>query len=158
VPQDATLFPHLSVEQNLRYGQPRAPETDERFSLEHVSDLLGIADLRRAHVNGLSGGERQRVALARALLSHPRVLLLDEPLASLDASRKETILPYLRRVRDEFALPMLYVSHSPEEMLALCDDVLVLAGGRLAMRGAPRDIFEPTDDVRYRLRAPSPPA
>ena len=163
VPQDGALFPHLSVAQNLRYGQPRraarepadsAAET-ARFSLEHVAELLGIASLLSAQIAGLSGGERQRVALARALLSHPRLLLLDEPLVGLDAARREAILPYLRRVRDEFALPMLYVSHAPEEILALCDEVLVLDAGRVVGRGSPAELFVPTGEPRYRLREPS---
>ena len=163
VPQDGALFPHLSVAQNLRYGQPRraargpADSAAEaaRFSLEHVAELLGIASLLSAQIAGLSGGERQRVALARALLSHPRLLLLDEPLAGLDAARREAILPYLRRVRDKFALPMLYVSHAPEEILALCDEVLVLDAGRVVGRGSPAELFVPTGEPRYRLREPS---
>ena len=157
VPQDGALFPHLSVAQNLCYGQPRQPADDTAalFSLEHVTEILGIAPLLSARIAGLSGGERQRVALARALLSHPRLLLLDEPLAGLDAARREAILPYLRRVRDEFVLPMLYVSHNPEEILALCDEVLVLETGRLASRGKPSDLFVATDEPRYRLRSGS---
>ncbi len=156
VAQDTALFPHLSVEENLRYGFRPGRKTDDdndhRFSIDHICDLLGIAHLRTARVPGLSGGERQRISLARALLSFPRLLLLDEPLASLDASRKEAILPYLRRVRDEFALPMLYVSHAPEEMMALCDEILVLEAGRVVSRGAPAEIFEPVPTPCYRLR------
>lgn len=159
VSQDAALFPHLSVEQNLRYGAPRSgdvPVADRSraalFSLDHVCELLGIAHLRAAPVPGLSGGERQRIALARALISRPRLLLLDEPLASLDASRKALIVPYLRRIRDEFAIPMLYVSHAPEELFALCDEVLVLSAGRLVARGSPSEVFEPSPEPRYRLR------
>lgn len=152
VPQDGALFPHLNVEQNIRYGQPRGLQTDPRFSIDHICEFLGINLLRTSRVTGLSGGERQRIALARALLSHPRLLLLDEPLASLDASRKETILPYLRRVRDEFGLPMLYVSHAPEELVALCDEVLVLDAGRLVTRGPPSEIFETFTAPRHRLR------
>lgn len=152
VPQDGALFPHLSVDQNINYARPRRVETDARFTLDHVCELLGIAPLRNARITGLSGGERQRVALARALLSHPRLLLLDEPLASLDSARKETILPYLRRIRDEFALPMIYVSHAPEELVALCDEVLVLDSGRLVTRGSPSEIFESVSAPRHRLR------
>jgi len=152
VSQDAAIFPHLSVEENLRYGLRHGPKTDDRFSIDHICDLLGIAHLRTARAPSLSGGERQRVALARALLSHPRLLLLDEPLTGMDAARKDAILPYLRRVRDEFALPMIYVSHAPEEMMALCDEILVLASGRVVSRGAPADIFEPDPDPGYRLR------
>lgn len=155
VPQDAALFPHLSVRQNLRYGAPRAalagPDA-ERFSEAHVCEVLGIAHLHQAAVGELSGGERQRVALARALLSHPRLLLLDEPLAGLDAARKAAILPIFARLRDEFRVPIVFVSHSAEEMVALCDEVLVLDQGRLVARGAPRELFEPSPEPRYRLR------
>lgn len=157
VPQDAALFPHLGVAQNLRYGAPRAalagPDAG-RFTEDHVCEVLGIGHLlaATAAVSELSGGERQRVALARALLSHPRLLLLDEPLAGLDAARKAAILPVLARIRDEFRVPILYVSHSPEELIALCDEVLVLADGRLVGRGPPRDLFEPGPEPRYRLK------
>jgi molybdate transport system ATP-binding protein len=161
VPQDAALFPHLTVAENLRYGAPRAalagPDA-ERFSEAHVCEVLGLAGLHAAAVGELSGGERQRVALARALLSHPRLLLLDEPLAGLDAARKATILPVLARLRDEFRLPIVYVSHSPEEIVALCDEVLVFAAGRLVARGAPPALFEPSPEPRYRLRRATPPA
>ena len=160
VPQDGALFPHLNVAQNLRYGLPRAraastdtAEADARFAFAHICDLLGITGLLSARIAGLSGGERQRIALARALLSHPRLLLLDEPLAGLDAERKAAILPYLRRVRDEFELPMLYVSHAAEELVALCDDVLVLAGGRLVAQGSPESVFQRHDAIAYSLRA-----
>lgn len=155
VPQDGALFPHLSVIQNLRYGERRqfAAESPARFSLRHVVDVLGIEPLLSSRIAGLSGGERQRVALARALLSHPRLLLLDEPLSGLDAERRETILPYLRKVRDEFALPMLYVSHESAEMVALCDEVLVLSEGRVIARGEPHVLFERSAEPRYRLRA-----
>ncbi len=160
VPQDGALFPHLNVAQNLRYGLPRAraaltntAEADSRFAFEHICDLLGITGLLAARIAGLLGGERQRIALARALLSHPRLLLLDEPIAGLDAERKAAILPYLRRVRDEFELPMLYVSHAAEELVALCDDVLVLAGGRLVAQGSPERVFQRHDAIAYSLRA-----
>lgn len=158
VPQDGALFPHLDVDQNINYGRPHRAETDPRFTLDHICALLGIAPLRTARIAGLSGGERQRVALARALLSHPRLLLLDEPLASLDSARKETILPYLRRIRDEFSLPMIYVSHAPEELVAICDDVLVLDCGRLVTRGRPSEIFETVTAPCHRLRRGGVPA
>jgi molybdate transport system ATP-binding protein len=100
----------------------------------------------------LSGGEKQRVALGRALLAGPRLLLLDEPLAGLDAPLRERLLPYLARVRDEFAVPMLYVTHSPDEVMALCDDVLVLASGRVDARGRPSELFQATPHPRYERR------
>jgi molybdate transport system ATP-binding protein len=143
VPQDAALFPHLSVGQNLRYGERRAAAVagSVPFGRDHVCELLGISDLLTQSAARLSGGERQRVALARALVSAPRLLLLDEPLAALDAARKDAILPYLRRVRDEFRLPMLFVSHLPREILALCDEMLVLHDGRVAQAGAVDEVF-----------------
>ncbi len=141
VPQDGALFPHLGVEANLRYGARGANGTE----LDRACDLLGIQALRARGLEGLSGGERQRIAIARALAIAPRLLLLDEPLAALDTARKETILPYLRRLRDELRAPMIYVSHALPEIVALCDDLAVIAGGRILQHG-------PTDDV---LRHPA---
>ena len=156
VPQDAALFPHLNVEENLRYGAPRdrlgGRRPSPEFAFDRVCQLLGIKQLLRAAPVRLSGGERQRVALGRALLSHPRLLLLDEPLAGLDRARKEAILPYLARVRHEFSLPMLYVSHAAEEMVSFCDEVLVLERGRLISQGRPVQVFVPENSPTYRLR------
>jgi molybdate transport system ATP-binding protein len=153
VPQDGALFPHLDVTGNLRYGAARG-DAAHSPEFEAVRDLLGLRGLERASPTELSGGERQRVALGRALLSRPRALLLDEPLAGLDAGRKSEILPYLRRIRDEFKLPVIFVSHHPEDILALCDEVLVLSEGRLVARGAPGAVFEATSEPRYRIRIP----
>jgi molybdate transport system ATP-binding protein len=141
VPQDAALFPHLSVDGNLRFAERRAGAAGEAFSRSHVCTVLGIGGLLSRRVTDLSGGERQRVALARALVSAPRLLLLDEPLAGIDASLKEAILPYLQRIRDEFAVPMVYVSHAAQEMIALCDDLAVLSSGRLLQLGAIDEVF-----------------
>lgn len=141
VPQDGALFPHLSVEGNLRFAERRAAAVNKVFSRENVSALLGIEALLPRRPATLSGGERQRVAIARALVSVPKLLLLDEPLAALDAARKAAILPYLQRVRDEFGVPVLYVSHVPQEMLALCDDMAVLADGRLLQHGPVGEVF-----------------
>jgi molybdate transport system ATP-binding protein len=141
VPQDGALFPHLSVRGNLLYGRPRGETAEQAFSLEHVTELLDIGRLLERKIGGLSGGEKQRVALARALLSSPRLLLLDEPLAALDGERKRRILEYLRHVRDELHVPMLYVSHSTGEVLEICEEVLVLEQGNLIARGEPREIF-----------------
>jgi len=141
VPQDGALFPHLSVEGNLRFAERRAPAGGRDARRGQVCELLEIAALLARPVAELSGGERQRVALARALVSAPRLLLLDEPLAALDAARKAAVLPYLRRIRDEFRVPILYVSHAPEEMIALCDDMAVLAGGRVLQQGAVEEVF-----------------
>src|SRR5690606_13320872 len=114
--QDARLFPHYSVRGNLLYGAPRSAP---RREFDDVVALLGLAPLLARRPGSLSGGERQRVALGRALLSRPRLLLLDEPLASLDVSRREEVLPYLERLRDTFAIPMVFVSHQFDEVLRL---------------------------------------
>lgn len=134
VPQDLALFPHLSVRQNLLYGYKPKGDTSSLFSVEHITKVLEIQSLIQRSVLDLSGGEKQRVALARALLTSPRLLLLDEPLASLDGGLKAKILPYLARVRDEFQLPMLYVTHNPKEVMAICDEVLVMSQGRIVSR------------------------
>ena len=139
VPQDLALFPHLSVRQNLLYGHNAKLETNHLFSFDHVTQVLEIQSLAPRNVTDLSGGEKQRVALARALLTSPRLLLLDEPLASLDLNLKSKIIPYLARIRDEFRLPMLYVTHDPEEVRALCDEVLVLNRGRIITRSRPAE-------------------
>ena len=131
VPQDLALFPHLSVRQNLLYGHRPHEVINPLFTFERVVEVLEVEPLLSRNVTTISGGEKQRVALARALLTSPQLLLLDEPLASLDQKLKARILPYLRRVRDEFHLPMLYVTHEPDEVRALCDDVLLMEGGRI---------------------------
>jgi len=140
--QEASLFPHLNVLGNLRYGQRRSPRpvdgtggADARFSLEHAIDLLGIGHLLKRKPGSLSGGERQRVGIARALAVNPRVLLMDEPLAALDLKRKQEILPYLERLHDELAIPVLYVSHAPDEVARLADHLVVLDGGRVLASG-----------------------
>lgn len=151
VPQDLALFPHLSVEQNIRYGI--RPDTATPFDLNHIVELLGLRGLLSRPIGQLSGGEKQRVALARALASSPQWLLLDEPLASLDAHLKSLVLPYFQRVRAEFRVPMLYVTHNPEEVMALADEVLVLERGRIVRRGTPTELFELTTRPVYQLKA-----
>jgi molybdate transport system ATP-binding protein len=152
VPQEGALFPHLSVKKNLLYGcDPHQPRPDG-LTFGHVTDVLEIAALTERAIGTLSGGERQRVALGRALLAAPRLLLLDEPLAGLDAPLRERLLPYLARVRDEFAIPMLYVTHSPDEVMTLCDAVLVLAGGKVTAHGRPADFFQAASNPRYELK------
>lgn len=123
--QEARLFPHLDVSRNLRYGQHGRGE-ESRFGFEAVVRLLGIDALLARSTRNLSGGEAQRVAIGRALLSQPSVLLLDEPLSSVDPARREELIPYLQRVRDETMLPIVYVSHSREEVQRLTDAVHVL--------------------------------
>ncbi len=149
VPQDLALFPHLSVRGNLQYGYRPEKSGNTLFSFAHVCQILEIEALVDRAVTDLSGGEKQRVALARALLASPRLLLLDEPLAKLDRPLKARILPYLRRIRDEFRLPMLYVSHEPEEVAALCDEVLLIERGRFVARGRPGDVLaNSTADIK----------
>jgi molybdate transport system ATP-binding protein len=141
VPQDLALFPHLSVRQNLLYGCKPNDAANPLFSFEHVTKVLEIEPLISRGVTELSGGEKQRVALARALLASPNLLLLDEPLASLDAPLKAKIIPYLTRIRDEFQIPMLYVTHDRLEALALADEVIILINGRVRQSGPAAEVF-----------------
>jgi len=134
VPQDLALFPHLSVQQNLLYGAKGIRTHDTLFSYDHITEILEIQPLTHRRVTNLSGGEKQRVALARALLASPQLLLLDEPLASLDTALKSKIIPYLARIRDEFHLPMLYVTHDWEEARALCAEALIMERGKIVRR------------------------
>jgi molybdate transport system ATP-binding protein len=133
--QESSLFSHLSVRRNLEYGWKRVPSVERRIALDHTVELLGIGPLLTRMPATLSGGERQRVAMARALLASPRLLLMDEPLASLDEARKGEVLYYIERLRDELRLPILYVSHSIEEVVRLADKVIVLAAGKVAHAG-----------------------
>lgn len=128
--QDGRLFPHYDVRGNLNYGLRRAGARPARINFDNVVELLGLASLLDRRVFRLSGGERQRVALGRALLAQPRLLLLDEPLASLDVARKEELLPYFERLRDELALPMVFVTHAFDEVIRLAQHVVVLERGR----------------------------
>ena len=121
--QDARLFPHLDVRRNLLYGRHAAAGEGPRFELDAVVALLGIDALLRRRTANLSGGEAQRVAIGRALLSQPALLLFDEPLSALDQARREELIPWLQRVRDEVRLPMLYVSHHPDEVRRLAEAV-----------------------------------
>ena len=123
--QDARLFPHLDVRRNLQYGR-HASDADPAFGFDAVVALLGIGPLLERRIANLSGGETQRIALGRALLSQPALLLLDEPLSMLDQARREELIPYLQRVRDETTLPLIYVSHSADEVKRLTDAVHVL--------------------------------
>jgi molybdate transport system ATP-binding protein len=134
--QDSRLFPHLSVASNLRYGERRAPRDGGGPGFEEVVALLGIGPLLDRRPARLSGGEKQRVALGRALLSRPRLLLMDEPLAALDAGRRAEVLPFLARLREAAALPILYVTHALDEVDALADRLVVLEAGRVLAEGS----------------------
>ena len=125
--QDVRLFPHRDVRANLLYGRHGARGDGATFALDAVVDLLGIAPLLARRPANLSGGEAQRVAIGRALLSQPAILLFDEPLSALDQSRREELIPYLQRVRDEIALPMVYVSHTEDDVRRIAHAVHVLA-------------------------------
>jgi molybdate transport system ATP-binding protein len=133
--QEASLFEHLSVRANLEFGMKRVPLSERTFSTEAVAGLLGIGDLLARRPGKLSGGERQRVAIARALLASPRLLLMDEPLAALDLRRKQEILPYLERLHDELSIPIIYVSHAPDEVARLADHLVLLDAGRAIASG-----------------------
>lgn len=141
VPQDLALFPHLPVRENILYGRKSEVTPEPLFRFDHIVDLLEIGTLLERSITKLSGGERQRVALARALLSSPRLLLLDEPLSGLDARLKGQILPFLQRIKQEFPIPMLYVTHHLEEVTALCDYVLLLECGRITQSGTPSEVL-----------------
>ena len=132
--QDGQLFPHLSVRGNLLYGHRRRAAEERRFELPAVLDLLEIGPLLERRPGQLSGGERQRVALGRALLYSPRLLLLDEPLSALDERLKQQILPFLKRVKDETRIPMIYVTHTLSEVEYLADRLLPMERGELSNR------------------------
>ncbi len=144
--QDAKLLPHLSVEANLRYGARRAPRDATGPSFPEVVELLGIAPLLRRRPRALSGGERQRVALGRALLSRPRLLLMDEPLAALDGPRKAEILPFIERLRDVSGLPVLYVTHALDEVDRLADTLVLMEAGRVLAAG-PLEVLAARTDL-----------
>ena len=143
VPQDGLLFPHKNVRQNLLSGSKRAMQNGHPLqeTFELATEILELGSLLDRSVTTLSGGERQRVALGRAICSGPRLLLLDEPFASLDLALRRRLLPFLRRIRSEFQIPMLFVSHDPLEVQAVCDDLIVLKDGRTIAHGEPREVL-----------------
>jgi len=139
--QEPSLFAHLDVRGNLRYGLARNPAPQAAQALDAAIDLLGIGALLARRVDQLSGGERQRVAIARALATRPKLLLLDEPLAALDLRRRDDILPWLERLRDELRLTMIYVTHSPDEMARLAHTLVVLEQGRVQAVGPVAEVL-----------------
>lgn len=144
--QDSLLFPHLSVQQNLAYAIKRQnSDQTKQFDFQEVIELLGIQAFMSQHPDQLSGGEKQRVAIARALLRNPDLLLLDEPLASLDQQRKNEVLPFLQRLHRELSIPMIYVSHSLAEVMMICDQVMVLKGGKATFNGRVADAMVSAD-------------
>jgi molybdate transport system ATP-binding protein len=153
--QDARLFPHMRVRDNLLFGWRRAAIKAETSEVDRIIALLDLGHLLERRPRTLSGGEKNRVALGRALLSSPQILLLDEPLAALDAQRRAEILPYLEMLRDEAKLPMLYVSHSLDEVARLADDIVVLKNGRVAVHGS---VFDVLTGLDLPALAGSPPA
>jgi molybdate transport system ATP-binding protein len=150
--QDARLFPHMRVATNLRYGLSRAPAGEDGPGFDEVVELLGLAPLLSRHPRGLSGGERQRVALGRALLARPRLLLMDEPLASLDAPRRAEVLPFLARLARAARLPVLYVTHALDEVDALAGTLVLLEGGRLRAAGSVEELSARPDVPLLALR------
>ncbi len=143
--QEARLFPHLSVAQNLRYGRWFTSDKTKVIQDDRIVEMLGIGHLLQRRPNKLSGGERQRVAIGRALLSSPRLLLMDEPLASLDEQRKAEIIPYLERLRDETKTPIVYVSHSIQEVARLADRIVVMKDGRVDAEGNAAEVLSRPD-------------
>lgn len=143
--QDARLFPHLTVKANLGFGLCRVPAAERRVDFDEVVEVLGIGHLLERRPARLSGGEKQRVAIGRALLASPRILLMDEPLASLDATRKAEVLPFIAGLARRFALPILYVSHAMEEVLRLADTLVLMEGGRVAAAGTPEELLARAD-------------
>ncbi len=143
--QDARLFPHLSVRSNLDFGRRRLPEAARSVGFDDVVEVLGIGPLLDRRPGRLSGGEKQRVAIGRALLASPQLLLMDEPLAALDAPRKDEVLPFIARLARHFRLPILYVSHAMDEVLRLADTLVLMDQGRVAASGTVEDLLARPD-------------
>lgn len=143
--QNAALFPHLNVEANLLYGYKRLGDKTALIKPDMIFNMLGLSGLLSRSVENLSGGERQRVAIGRALLANPDLLLMDEPLSALDGASKAEILPYLEQLHQELLIPVLYVSHSADEVARLADHIVLLENGRVTAQGTTRDIFTRLD-------------
>ncbi|MEO6053932.1 MAG: ATP-binding cassette domain-containing protein [Chthoniobacterales bacterium] len=147
VPQDYAIFPHKTVCENITYGKTLSQNTP--VSIKDLCITLEITHLLSRRPNTLSGGEKQRVAFARALAAAPEILLLDEPLSSLDHALKQRITPYIMLIRDEFKIPIVYVTHSSEEVMALCDQAIILQDGKIRAHGKPEDLFVKSDFALY---------
>jgi molybdate transport system ATP-binding protein len=143
--QDARLFPHMSVERNLRYGMTRATENTNSIAWNDVIRTLDLAHLLDRRPHNLSGGEKQRVAIGRALLANPKLLLMDEPLSSLDPLRRLEVMPFIEKMRDEFSIPIVYVTHTVAEIIRLADTVVVLDHGRVVAYGRVEDVLSRLD-------------
>jgi len=152
--QDARLFPHMTVRDNLLFGWRRARQPADPGEIARIVKLLGLESLQQRLPRTLSGGEKSRVGLGRALLSAPDILLLDEPLAALDAERRQEILPYLERLRDEARLPMLYVSHALDEVARLAHQIVVLRDGRVTRQGSVFDVLSDLELPEFAGSAP----
>ncbi|MEK9629434.1 MAG: molybdenum ABC transporter ATP-binding protein [Nitrospinota bacterium] len=139
--QDSRLFPHLKVRDNLVYGYKRTPEGSRRLHLDEIVQVLSLENLLEREVHKLSGGEKQRVALGRALLTSPKLLLMDEPLAALDAKRKAEIIPFIKKVKRDLSIPIIYVTHSMSEVLQLVDTMVILKNGKVVKCGPVEKVF-----------------
>ena len=135
--QDGLLFPHLNVEQNLNFGVRFNRHAKQALNANDIISLLGLQALLKRKPINLSGGEKQRVAIGRALMSNPSLLLMDEPMASLDEARKSEILPYIEKLRDVMNIPIIYVSHAKDEVMRLASDVIHIENGKVVAQGAP---------------------
>ena len=145
--QESRLFPHLNVRDNLLYGYKRTPENSRRLHLADIARVLSLEKLQERSIDKLSGGEKQRVALGRALLTSPKLLLMDEPLAALDAQRKIEIIPFIRKVEKELSIPIIYVTHSMSEVLQLVDTMVILKDGKVVKYGPVGKVFS---DIQLR--------
>jgi molybdate transport system ATP-binding protein len=143
--QQGRLFPHLSVEANLLYGTQFVPDDTKQMNYAEVVNVLGVRSLLERRIHDLSGGEQQRVAIGRALMTSPRLILMDEPLASLDPARRQEILPFIEHLRDAFHVPIIYVSHSLDEVIRLADTAIVLDSGQVRAQGEAEDILNRAD-------------
>jgi molybdate transport system ATP-binding protein len=145
--QESRLFPHLNIQENLLYGYKRTPSAERNLHLDEVVQVLGLTDLLKRNPDKLSGGERQRVAIGRALLTSPKLLLMDEPLASLDMQRKAEIIPFIKKIEEQFKTPIIYVTHSMNEVLQIVDNMVILNSGKVVNWGPVEKVFS---DVRLR--------